>query len=97
MATKKDNFKASNVIKLITKADFQIPKDSIWIRNFLDWLKECGCTDPLALYAKLCSGIHGAVWYGPSVRIYRNKLLEVEYCIMGKMTNQLGVVLDDVR
>ena len=82
MATKKDNFKVSNVIKLITKADFQIPKDSIWIRNFLFWLKECGCTDLLALCAKLCSGIHGAAWYG--------KLLQVERCIMEKIKNQLA-------
>ena len=94
---KTDTFKATNIINWITSANFQIPEDSIWIRDFLNWLKECGCTNPLALYTKLCSGIHGAAWHGASVRIYRKKLLEVEYCVMEKMWNRLSVVLDDVK
>jgi hypothetical protein len=93
---KNEHCKFTTVLKILIRPRLKIPENSLWVRDFLKWKTECKVKDPVKFYAKLCNGIHGAPWFGPSVRIFRDKLLGSEYCMMLKMMGRLGVEPDDV-
>lgn len=66
-------------------------------QRLLDDLKTCGVTDLISLYQELSHEIHGAPWYGNSVKVHASKLSKKEHaCLIKKLVDHLGLKMESL-
>ena len=88
--TEKDNM--TNIIQHLTKKEKHFPETSKCYL-LVQSAKKCGC-DLQSLYVTLCSSIHGAPWYGSSIKIFSKALREEDTCLLKAIADDMSLPYD---
>ena len=88
--TEKDNM--TNIIQHLTKKERHFPETSKCYL-LVQSAKKCGC-DLQSLYVTLCSSIHGAPWYGSSIKIFSKALREEDTCLLKAIADDMSLPYD---
>ena len=88
--TEKDNM--TNIIQHLTQKEKHFPETSKCYL-LVQSAKRCGC-DLQSLYVTLCSSIHGAPWYGSSIKIFSKALREEDTCLLKAIADDMSLPYD---
>ena len=82
----------TNIIQHLTQKEKHFPETSKCYL-LVQSAKRCGC-DLQSLYVTLCSSIHGAPWYGSSIKIFSKELREEDTCLLKAIADDMSLPYD---
>jgi len=82
----------TNIIQHLTQKEKHFPETSKCYL-LVQSAKRCGC-DLQSLYLTLCNSIHGAPWYGSSIKIFSKALREEDTCLLKAIADDMSLPYD---